>query len=115
MEDVAKCRGKNTWSVGIDEDEEGIVGEDFLHSLEKERKWGIEFPFFSFGSVSENRRIHDDTVVSTSTTPLSLDEFHDIFEDPADTIIGKSWELHISLCPANGRFARIDMCDFCSF
>lgn len=70
--------------VGIDQEKQGIVGEQFCGKLDQREYILLDLPDFSFGTAPVGGRIHDDAVVGIAAAELPFHKFYAVVHQPAD-------------------------------
>ncbi|CDN41485.1 hypothetical protein BN871_AH_00590 [Paenibacillus sp. P22] len=111
MEQVVEHLRRQARRIGVDQQEERVVGQYFHAGFQEGEQAGLQLPHFSARTSSVGRRIHDDGIVFAAAALLALHEFEHIIRNVADGPVGQAGQLSIFLGPLDHALGRVDMAD----
>ena len=97
VQEVGHGQGGETRGVGIDEEEEGIVGDQFSSQSDQLVHAVLQLPDLAAGASAVGGGVHDDAVVLVAAADLPLHEFLAVVHDVADGGLGKTAKLGVLL------------------
>lgn len=104
VEHVAQYGGLQAGRVGVDQHEEGMVGEQEGCSLQEGINAFLDLPDFALWSSAVGGGIHDDGVVMVSPADLTLYKFAAVIHQPSDGSFPEAGQLGIFFCPGDHSF-----------
>ena len=104
------CRCKSG-GVGVDEEEQWLIAENFGTEFDQVVNTVLNFPDFTFWSSTVGRRVHDDGIVVISSADFTFYEFYAVVYQPADRGIAQSGSYGVFFCPGNHSFGCVYMGD----
>ena len=110
-EEVGDDRGGKPGGVGVDEEEEGLVGQEGPAFLQQLPEVVLEAPDFARAPAAVGRRVHDDGVVAAAALHLAPDELEAVVGDVADGLVGEAAEGRVLLAPLDHALGGVDVAD----
>jgi hypothetical protein len=95
--------------VGVDEEEDGFIGEQLAALGDEFPQVILEFPHLAAGATAVSGRVHNDGVVAFAAADFAAHKLEAVVGDVADTGVGQATEVGVFAAPFDHTFGGIDV------
>ena len=109
IQQVAQHRRCQACGIGVDDNEQRIIGQYAGHQLQERIQVFFQLPDLARRPPAIGRRIHNDGVIATAPLDFPFHKFGAVIDNPADGGVFQTRGLGVLSCPGHHALGRVHM------